>query len=380
MKKLIVLALAGVFLVAYAGCAHAADAQLSVAGSASWTYDFNSPDNGAFFGFGTNQQSYPNAGSGEATAEQVNIDLVELHLMGSASDNVDYEAALWFGDLAPVSGDCSTDTGGDVDCNDVGLYLANATFPVGPLDVTVGRYATNIGYESAQPWNNAHISRSLAFLAQPINHDGVNVAYDAGNWWGSVGVVNQYTVSDVGFSDGDYNKGVTGDLGLQAGDWTLDVAGIFDTVKGVASPSGEADLVDVSFVAEGQVGNVPLAFEYNYQDFETGATVLALPLTGDVEADSFALYSGMEWGEWGINGRVEYNDIDAGAGAGFVDGEIWSVTVTGSRELAPGVEARIEYRHNESDGFLAGDAIFADDSAGGLDDSQDVVSLQVIVY
>ena len=153
MKRAIGFLMAGVFLVGTAGIASAASATVGLNAATSWVYDGNSPrssslDPDALF---LNSLSYPSAGANQKD-QDVNIDLVELNVNGEAGD-VMYRAAIWFGDLAAYAGD---DASGDV-----GLFEANVTLPLGPVKATVGRFPTPIGYEVAQPWGNANISRSF---------------------------------------------------------------------------------------------------------------------------------------------------------------------------------------------------------------------------
>ena len=61
-----------------------------------------------------------------------------------------------------------------------------------------------------------------------------------------------------------------------------------------------------------------------------------------------------------------------GAGA-FSDVEVWEVTLTLGYEVVDGLLTRIEYRHDDAD-----QDIFADDSTGTFDDSQDTIAFEVI--
>jgi len=378
MKRAIGFVMAGVFLVGTAGIASAASATVGLKASTSWVYDANSPRNSSAGGDEVflNSLSYPSAGLNEKD-QDVNIDLVELSLDGDAGD-VMYRAAIWYGDLAIASGDSAS--------GDAGLFEANVTLPLGPVKATVGRFPTPIGYEVAQPWGNANISRSYQWSAQPINHDGAMLSYDGGTWNAGVGIVNEYSVmsgfrrfdSETISSDNNYDKGIIANVGANFAGWDFKVAGIDSNWRDPGASDLNGQLVN--FIAEGQIVNVPLAFEYTYFKFDAGYPIGVLASSdspGDSETDSFSLYVGQQWGAYGLNARFEYDDVKVDSPGQDFDG--WAGTLTGSYQFAEGVEFRAEYRHNEVDQNNA-PVLFADSDTSGVSDSQDVFLAQVIVY
>ncbi len=379
MRGLVVLATVGVFVAGCAGTALAGEPsggpEVGIAASTSWVKDLNSPGLGsATTTGGLNSASYPSLGDG-AVDESFNLDLVELSATGRASENVSYEASLFFGDIAGGSGE--TDSNGD--SPDVGLHTASVTFPIGVIQTTVGRRATDIGYEVIQPWGNAHISRSFAWLAQPINHDGVKFGYDGGSWSAGVGMANEYSVAEGGGSnnDVDKNKAATADVQFGVGGWGFKVAGITTEDAG-------ADLTDVNVVIQGDIGVLQTAFEYNFFDLDGGGSLGGLGGLGSAvsaESDTFALYLGQDADCWGWDARLEYVDLDFKGPGAPASGEVYGITLTGSWHITEGVDLRLEYRHNEASDLDIGggpDNVFLDDTS--LDDSQDTVALQVVMW
>ncbi len=387
MKRLVVVATVGLFL---AGCAGVARAdgntpEIGISGSFSYHEDFNAPTNAALAAGTLNQLSYPN---NEPGRNSFNIDLVELTAHGQATDSVGYEASIFFGDLAPGSGDSGNSSSG---LSNVGLNTANVSFPVGtlfgPLKVTLGRRATDIGYEVIQPWGNAHISRSFVWNAQPINNDGAFVSYDGGAWSGTIGVANGYTVAQTtgASNDTNFNKALMANFKFGIAGWDVSVAGTH------SREINSADLSVINVIVQGDLGPIQAAVEYNYLDHELGtvaggsASLLANVAGGDVEADTGTLYLGQDFSCcWGWDFRFEYDDIDTSStslGPPIIAStELWGATLTGTWHVAEGTDLRLEYRHNEASGAGVGGNIFADDSSSGFDDSQDTLALQLVVF
>ena len=162
--------------------------------------------------------------SGYASQEQdesFNIDLVQLGATGQRGA-LSFAAKIDYGDLARLVGDS--------DDGDVGLQEAYLTWEfTDGISATAGRFGTPIGYELLEPWGNPNISRSWAWLAQPINHDGIKVGGSLANIDMMAGVVNNFTVADQTANDFDDEKGIIGSLGTSISDaFNLYAAGHVD--------------------------------------------------------------------------------------------------------------------------------------------------------
>jgi|GEM_PF-1375127 len=387
MKRVLAVATAGLFLAGCAGIARADShaPEIGISGAFSYHEDFNAPSNAALAAGTLNQLSYPN---NEPGRNSFNIDLIELTARGQATDSVGYEASIFFGDLAPGSGDSNQASG---DLSNVGLHTANVTFPVGtpfgPLQITLGRRATDIGYEVIQPWANANISRSFAWFAQPINNDGAFVSYDGGFWSGTVGVANGYTVAQTTGTrnDTNFNKALVASFKTSIIGWDVTVAGTH------SREINAADLSNVNVIVQGDLGPIQTAVEYNYFDHEFGgpgsasASLIARTAGGDVEADTGAVYFGQDFDCcWGWDARFEYDDIDTSSTRFgppvFASAELWGATLTGTWHVTEGTDLRLEYRHNGAGGGGVGGNLFADDSSSGADNAQDTLALQLVVF
>lgn len=310
--------------------------QWTFGASTSYTFDFNSPDSPPLGGT-ANELTYPN---GEQD-ESFNIDLVQLGVSG-ARGRVGYAVKLDYGDLARLAGDSSD--------GDIALQEAYLTYDGDGVGVRLGRFATPIGYEVIEPWGNAHASRSWAWQAQPINHDGLTFGGTADVIDVMIGIVNGFTVADQDIlaNDADDEKGVIVSLAAGVSEkFNLYVAGLY---------TEEQDTVDVGAVDVIVSGRLPVsesglryALEgYYRRDNPDGASA--------DELWSLALYLGHRLsGPFSLDGRVEYFDDE---GILVPDTHVVSVTPTLSVALTDGVDFRVEYRFDKS-----GDDVFLDDSS-----------------
>jgi hypothetical protein len=311
--------------------------QWAFGASTSYTYDFNRPD-APPLGGNANEATYPNLEQDES----FNIDLVQLGVSGTRG-RVGYGAKVDYGDLARAAGD-STD-------GDIALQEAYLTYDGDGVGMRIGRFATPIGYEVLEPWGNAHASRSWAWQAQPINHDGLTFGGTADVIDVMIGVVNSFTVADQDIlaNDVDDEKGVI--VSLDAGvskAFNLYLSGLY---------TEENDAVDIGVVDVIVSGNLPISDSglryavegYYRRDNPDGA--------GADELWSVALYLGHRLGgPFTLSSRIEYFDDE---GILLPDTNVVSLTPTLSVELVDGVDFRIEYRFDKSD-----DDVFLDESSG----------------
>ena len=264
---------------------------------------------------------------------------MQLGVTGSRG-HVGYSARVDYGDLASVAG--------DDDSGDIALQEAYLTFDGDGVGGMAGRFATPIGFEVLEPWGNAQASRSWAWTAQPINHDGITLNGSADVVDVMIGIVNNFTVNDPAGNDIDDDKGVIGSIGAGVSEkLNLYFAGIY---------TKEDENVDISAVNAIVSGNLEVverklryAIEgYWRQDDPDGGDDLDLwSVVGYVGADVT--------GPFAFDFRVEYADDD-----GIVLGDssdVVSLTHTLSVDLVEGVDFRFEYRFDK-----ASDDIFTNDS------------------
>ncbi len=381
MRKLLVVAAAGLFIAGFAGNSFADDEDgydVTFGASASYTYDFNDPDVlNQPGGSAVNQLTY---GSREQD-ESFNIDLVQIGVTGQRGP-VMYGAKVDFGDLATLAGDSSD---GDVALQEA--YLAIETMG---LTVTAGRFATPIGYEVMEPWANANISRSVIWNFMPVNHDGLMVGGSAGPVDLAIGVVNGFTVADPIANNPDDEYGFIASLGTNVGGIDLNLAAIYTEEQQVN------DVFEINAIGSGSCGNCRYALEFTYLesdlDNNSGATSLPIGDINDTNAfgnsEDFDLwditaYFGMSPCErWNIDARFSWTDWTINNYGGYAlssndfSDQMWSVTLTAGYDVTEDVQARIEYRHDEADDS----ALFADDDSTGSnpDRSIDLVNMQLV--
>jgi len=343
-------------LAAFVGTAAAAEEcckhdgpQWSFGASTSYTYDFNRPDAPPLSG-NANESTYPSLEQDES----FNIDLVQLGVRG-ARGRVGYGAKLDYGDLARVAGDSED--------GDVALQEAYLTYDGDGVGARIGRFATPIGYEVLEPWGNAQASRSWAWQAQPINHDGLTFGGTADVIDVMIGIVNNFTVADQDIlaNDADDEKGVIVSLDAGVSEmFNLYVSGLY---------TEEQDTVDIGAVDLIVSGNLPISESglryavegYYRRDNPDGASADKLW--------SVALYLGHRLGgPFTLSSRIEYFDDE---GIVLPDTNVISLTPTLSVELVDGVDFRVEYRFDKSD-----DDVFLDDSSA--EDTLHTLSGQVV--
>jgi hypothetical protein len=307
-------------------CCKSEGPQWTFGASTSYTYDFNRPDASPLSG-SANEATYPNSEQDES----FNIDLVQLGVSG-ARGKVGYVAKVDYGDLARAAGDSSD--------GDVALQEAYLTYDGDGVGARLGRFATPIGYEVLEPWGNAHASRSWAWQAQPINHDGLTFGGTADVVDVMIGIVNGFTVADQDIlaNDIDDEKGVI--VSLDAGvseKFNLYLSGLY---------TEEGDSVDVGAVDVIISGNLPLsesgllyAVEGYYRRDDPDND-------GADELWSVGVYLGHRLGgPFTLSSRIEYFDDE---GILLPDANVVSFTPTLSVELVDGVDFRIEYRFDKS--------------------------------
>ncbi|HYC56966.1 MAG TPA: outer membrane beta-barrel protein [Candidatus Binatia bacterium] len=169
---------------------------LKLAGAVSFGEDFNDPHpDSANAKLGV-YSSFDSPG--------FHLDLIQAEI-SDAWKWVGYSTKVDFGQLARVAGDSGnrdrdlifTDPSGEWE---ITLQEAYIYGDLQPFVVTVGRFASPIGYEVLEPWGNANITRSRAWLEQPISFDGFSAAVSFWDINLSLAAVNSL------FKDDEYDQ------------------------------------------------------------------------------------------------------------------------------------------------------------------------------
>jgi hypothetical protein len=314
----------------------------------SYKYDFNDPDSKriSLRSFDQDHSSFV-------------LDLFQLQISRApGEDGVGFVTKVDFGKLAERLGtDWDGDgTSGNVaeEQNSVDLQEAYITynFPGLPdLQVKAGKFATHIGAELIEPWNNPNISRSLTFSwADPFTHVGATASYAFGSQASlMLGIVNGWD-NVVDSNDG---KTFVGSVGLTPVEqFALSINGIY----GAEQPNrGDSKRGSVDVVATIKpVENFAAILNYIYgneSDLDVGdghaewnafSGILAYDLVDVMPVPiGFAL-------------RGEYFDDSDGTrlptpnGDGFGNHQsAWEITTTFKVVLAEGLMFRTEYRYDK---------------------------------
>lgn len=314
----------------------------------SYKYDLNDPDSKriSLRSFDQDHNSFV-------------LDLFQLQISRApGEDGVGFVTKVDFGKLAERLGtDWDGDgTSGNVaeEQNSVDLQEAYITynFPGLPdLQVKAGKFATHIGAELIEPWNNPNVSRSLTFSwGNPFTHVGATASYAIGSQASiMVGIVNGWD-NVVDSNDG---KTFIGSIGLTPVEqFSFAINGIY----GAEQPDrGDSKRGMIDLVATIKpVDNFAIILNYDYgQESDLG-------VGGDAEWNAFSGILAYDVVDVlpvpiGFALRGEYFDDSDGirlptpGGAGFGDYQnAWEVTTTFKVVLAEGLMFRTEYRYDSA--------------------------------
>jgi len=343
MKRVLVVVAA--LLVCGASVALAEDnvgPEFTFGASVSYGFDFNDPNVDVA---GTNALSYANL---EPQDEAFNIDLVQLGVRGARGSAM-YGAKIDFGDLARLAGDAAD--------GDVGLQEAFLGYNFGMVTATAGRFPTPIGYEVLEPWNNAQISRSRAWVQfVPISHDGLSISSEFENVDLMFAVINSTFVNDPVANDSNDDKGVVGSIGFDIGEAAISVAGLFSP-EDLSAGFGKDDQSMVNVIVSGPISRFNFALEGNWaRDNVHGEIAIPRPIATSPTLDfwNIVLYAGTDLGErFGVDLRADYGQADI-PGIGDEVG-VWSITNTLSYTLTDGMDIRVEHRYDDFEEDFFGD-------------------------
>jgi hypothetical protein len=333
---------------------------------ASWTHNFNDPDNK------TNEGRVFDFEHDDPTFNQLDI-YVDKAVMASG-DKFDLGGRMewmWGGDARLIHANGSFDHYGVADGPDeqfdlVQLYL-QANLPVGNgLIVTVGKFVTLLGYETINPTTNPLYSHSFGFgFAIPFTHTGIMAKYGINDNWSVTGAV----VRGWEQAQEDNNDGVSW-MGQIA--YTQDKLNLyFNAITGPEQTDDEDNyrtVLDIVAVYQASdqltlVANGDYGFEDEAGSGGDDAHWCGLALYGIYKIDNM----------FSLVGRAEYfNDDDGSRGIGDT---VYSFTAgvnihpMPDNEIGSGLVLRPEIRWDGSD---------SDTFDGGTDDSQVTFGIDAI--
>lgn len=365
MKKLSVVSVMGAILLAVGSVAYAgplADAtadtlwgiQLGGYLDASYTYDFNDPDDGA------------NAIYGRAFANddnEIQLDAFQLYVDKLPKDAG--EVGFRFDILAGEDAEAIGDLWGSDD--DISIYQAFISYiaPIGNgLTIDIGRFAASAGYETIESPSNDQFTRSFLFtLAQPYTTSGVRLTYPINDQWEVTGGLTQgWDVVD------DNNEAWTFNGAIR---W-MPMESVYIQEAVYYGPERDDNNSDYRLL-----NDVVATWEVN-ESWKVGANFDYANEEDVVGNHDGSLYGFGGYVRYNVNEamylavRGEYIDDDDGLATGTVDNKLWEITATLGYTVTEGLLTRLEYRHDNAD-----EDIFADEGAK-VDDQQDTISLEVI--
>ena len=211
-----------------------------------------------------------------------------------------------------------------------------------------GKLATLLGGEVIESPYNPNIWRSFMFcFAIPFTHTGVLVSYALSDMVSlTAGAVNGWDH----VVDNNNGKSFFGSVGIEHGDFAWTVNGVFGPEEDHSgkSKTGVFDTV----IKYSTVDNIDLLVNFDYRQ----ATNLLAGAGGDADAEWMGL-SGIvtlgggllnpAWEDWSLALRGESLSDQDGFRTGLAR-DLWEVTSTLKWQMSEHLQARLEYRHDES--------------------------------
>lgn len=245
---------------------------------------------------------------------------------------------------------------------ELAIEQARLDYAFGNSTLTFGKFDTFIGLEGMEAPDLYQASQALTWAIEPLQHEGIVYAYDAGMWNFAAALVNSYG-SNNGNDAGNGNDGEFS-YALHVGLTPVDsfAVNVNYAVGNDEShlDSGVEDVnvitVDASYSNHGWT----LGAEYVSQDWDTLADV-----------DAYMVMANYMFTErFGSTVRYSASEIDV-AGA---DSSINELTLAASYAITPNWNALVEYRTESADagaGALAGNLDAGDDA--------DIITLRTFV-
>ena len=336
--------------------------------AASYFYNTNNPGSGFANGGNTAQGGNPF----HPDHNSIQVDEVWLSMSQSASDEnpVGFGIDLVYGalgDRAGLAGGLGAP--GVITSDSLWLSQAYLDYATHGMTLTVGKFATHIGYEVAGAANNVMITRGITYsLLQPVSQVGAKLSGESHGIDWMVGVTNGLGTNH---SDVDGKKDLIWSLGWGTDNLSVlfngEYGGDAEFYGGGASNSA---LVLDSIVEYTPSDSIVTWLNLTWANVETGVS--------DDTADSLGIAVGGRMAmndRTGLAARFEYVDpFGDGGGAGDID--LFSVTGTVDHALADGLTLKGEVQWN-SVNVPGTDAVYTD-SDGNTDDNEVILGVQLV--
>lgn len=320
----------------------------------SYNHNFNNPD-----GRGNNLRIF------DQKHNNFTMDLLQLEISKETESGVGFYSVLDYGETAGL---IQSNWGGDLAHNfEVQQAYMTYNFGVGNgVEMKFGKFATLLGGEVIESPYNPNVSRSFMFgYAIPFTHTGVLFSTALTDMVSlSAGVVNGWD----NVVDTNDSKTFLGSLGLEVGDLAWTFNGVFgaENEDSGSSKTGVFDTV----LTYTPMDNVDLLVNFDYgtasEALDSGDDADWTGLSGIVTLGGAMLDAGLE--DWSFALRGEWFSDQDGYRTGVAQ-DLWEVTGTLKWQMTENLQARLEFRHDEST-----DNVFED--GGSMKDDQDTMILE----
>lgn len=320
----------------------------------SYNHNFNNPD-----GRGNNLRIF------DQKHNNFTMDLLQLEVSKETESGVGFYSVLDYGETAGL---IQSNWGGDLAHNfEVQQAYMTYNFGIGNgVEMKFGKFATLLGGEVIESPYNPNVSRSFMFgYAIPFTHTGVLFSTALTDMVSlSAGVVNGWD----NVVDTNDSKTFLGSLGLEVGDLAWTFNGVFgaENEDSGSSKTGVFDTV----LTYTPMDNVDLLVNFDYgtasEVFDSGDDADWTGLSGIVTLGGAMLDAGLA--DWSFALRGEWFSDQDGYRTGVAQ-DLWEVTGTLKWQMTENLQARLEFRHDEST-----DNVFED--GGSMKDDQDSMILE----
>ena len=320
----------------------------------SYNHNFNNPD-----GRGNNLRIF------DQKHNNFTMDLLQLEVSKETESGVGFYSVLDYGETAGL---IQSNWGGDLAHNfEVQQAYMTYNFGIGNgVEMKFGKFATLLGGEVIESPYNPNVSRSFMFgYAIPFTHTGVLFSTALTDMVSlSAGVVNGWD----NVADNNDSKTFLGSLGLEVGDLAWTFNGVFgaENEDSGSSKTGVFDTV----LTYTPMDNVDLLVNFDYgtasEALDSGDDADWTGLSGIVTLGGALLDAGLE--DWSFALRGEWFSDQDGYRTGDAQ-DLWEVTGTLKWQMTDNLQARLEFRHDEST-----DDVFED--GGSMKDDQDTMILE----
>ena len=336
------------------------DVEIHSFASSSYTFNFNEPDSRT-----NNFRIF------DQDANSFQFDVGELVFLKESADmdDIGFRVDLTYGFSLPEVAQSTPASPPGEDDFDVQQGYVSWKAPVGSgLQLDFGKFITHIGAEVIEGYDgwNSNFSRSFLFgLAIPFTHTGLRASYEINDKLSVLGVIANGWDNTT---DNNDSKSIGFQVAYSPAD---NLSILFNWMGGNEQDDSDHEFRQIfDIVVDVAVSNqLSLQFNLDYgteQDTGVGG--------GTAEWFGMAGIARYDVNKWfSMNFRAEFFNDDDGVRTGFVDHDMWEITITPEIRINNNMVVRAEYRHDDSN-----QPVF--DDGAGASDSQDTIALNALIY